>query len=94
MVYISNRGHDSVAIATLNPETGAVKVDKWVQALISFPRGMTLSPDAKTLVVANQQGEHGDTVVAFAVAADGARLTVAGEPVRVASPTDILFPRA
>jgi 6-phosphogluconolactonase len=91
-VYVSNRGHDSVAIVLFDTVSGALRVSSWKQDLISWPRGMNLSPEGDVLVVANQQGVHGNTVVAFTVSASGSTLTVAGEPQVVDSPTDIFFP--
>jgi 6-phosphogluconolactonase len=56
-VYVSNRGHDSLALYEFEPDTGL--------ALAAIrpcgghrPRGFALTPDASTLLVANQSSDE------------------------------------
>lgn len=91
-MYVSNRGHDSVAVVNFDPTTGGLRVSSWQQELISWPRGMDLSPEGDVLVVANQQGSHGSTIVGFAVSESGTALKLAGTPMEVEEPTDVVFP--
>eukprot|EP00041_Stephanoeca_diplocostata_P021647 m.507120 g.507120 ORF g.507120 m.507120 type:complete len:452 (+) comp21878_c0_seq6:100-1455(+) len=95
-VYTSNRGHDSVGIfafeATTSPEPSArLSAVRWVKGGISWPRGMGMDPSGNYLVVANQQGDHGNTIIAFRIEDGGAKLTAHGAAAHVASPTDIQF---
>ncbi len=61
-VYASNRGHNSIAIFSVNPNDGTLN---WLgnQAVKgNWPRNFSLTPDEKYLLVANQ---HSNNIVAF-----------------------------
>jgi 6-phosphogluconolactonase len=64
LLYVSNRGHDSVCVMTLDPNSGAPTARHWVHTLGHTPRFIGLTPDGNTLVVAN---EDTDTLVHFAL---------------------------
>lgn len=53
-VYASNRGHNSIAIFSVDPKTGALEVQDQVPTRGETPRNFTLSPDGNFLLVANQ----------------------------------------
>ena len=89
-VYVSNRGHDSIAVLAFDPETGASRAVTWHKELVSFPRGLTMSPEGDVLVVSNQQGAHMG-VVALTVSTNGASLAVAGRLTTIQNASDALF---
>jgi 6-phosphogluconolactonase len=89
-IYVSNRGHDSIAVISFDPESGASRAVAWHQKLVSFPRGLTMSPEGDVLIVANQKGDHMG-VVALAVSPNGASLDVAGRLVTVQNASDAIF---
>jgi len=63
-LYASNRGHDSIAVLRIDPQTG---LPSFVGAPASegrTPRFFTLSPDGRLLFTLN---EDSDTIVAFDV---------------------------
>jgi 6-phosphogluconolactonase len=86
-VYVSNRGHDSVAVYRFDPERGLSRL-----AITSCggrrPRSFALSPDGRWMAVANRAT---DEVAVMPLRGGGAEL---GEPVaraRVAQPSFVTF---
>jgi len=61
-LYISNRGHDSIAIFKVNSENGELKLVDFQSVYGKTPRNFSLTPDNKFLVVANQ---NSDNLVSF-----------------------------
>ncbi len=53
-VYLSNRGHNSVAVFEVDPETGEMTTAGHEPTRGDHPRGMSLSPSGEFLIVANQ----------------------------------------
>ena len=53
-LYISNRGHNSIAVFELDQETGALNPIQWESTAGETPRNFSLTPDGKYLVVGNQ----------------------------------------
>jgi 6-phosphogluconolactonase len=87
-VYASNRGHDSVAIFAVDPETYRLAVRSWVPTGGAVPRFMTLDPSGTILFVAN---EASDTIVSFRVDQATGALTPTGQVLETGSPVCILF---
>jgi len=87
-VYISNRGHDSVAIFAVNPESGTLSSFGWQSTQGRTPRFIGLDPTNRFLYATNEQS---DTVVTFHVDPASGRLTPAGQVVKNASPVTIAF---
>ena len=86
-IYASNRGHDSVAVFSVDAATGRLAPVEWVQT-DRTPRFLTLDPSGRFLFVAS---EDDDTITAFAVSAESGRLSRVGQPVRTGSPVCIIF---
>ena len=89
-VYVSNRGHDSIGVFTIDPAKGTLAPKQWVPTKGSVPRFFAFDPAQRFLYVANQGG---DSIVTYRVGRDG-RLTSAGKTIRVASPACVVFSRA
>jgi 6-phosphogluconolactonase len=87
-VYCSNRGHDSVAIFSADPQTGVLTSTGWQPARGRVPRFIGFEPSKQFLYAANEQS---DTVVRWKADAATGRLTAVGDPVRNASPVTIAF---
>ncbi len=87
-VYASNRGHNSIAIFGRDEASGKLTPAGHLLLEGREPRSFAISPDGQWLVVGNQ---HMDTVSAFRIAEDGARLEKVGESVPVPSPVCIHF---
>ncbi|MGW1420051.1 lactonase family protein [Bradyrhizobium manausense] len=87
-VYMSNRGHDSIAIYAVDEKTGLLSPIGWQPTQGGGPRFFTLDPAGKLLYAAN---ELTDTVVAFRVDEAAGTLTPTGQLVRTGSPTCVVF---
>jgi 6-phosphogluconolactonase len=87
-VYGSNRGHDSIAIFSIDTRTGMLTVVGWEPTQGRTPRYFGLDPSGAHLYAANQ---NSDTVVMFRVNQTTGKLTPTGEIVKVASPSTIVF---
>jgi 6-phosphogluconolactonase len=87
-VYVSNRGHDSVAIFAVDGASGRLSPVGWEPAQGKTPRFFALDPAGATLYVANQ---NSDTIVAFHVNAATGLLAPTGHVVHTGSPSSIVF---
>jgi 6-phosphogluconolactonase len=87
-VYGSNRGHDSIAIFTVDRVSGTLTPVDWVSTQGKTPRFFALDPTANFLYAANQDT---DTVVTFRVNQRNGRLSPTGQIVKVGSPCTIVF---
>lgn len=69
-VYGSNRGHNSIVIFSVDPQTGRLQRIGWEQAggRIKTPRNFDVDPEGKFLLVANQDS---DSVIVFRIREDG-----------------------
>lgn len=67
-VYVTNRGHDSIAVFALDAADGQIALLQYLPSGGASPRFFLLVEDANRLILANEEGEN---VVAFAVEEDG-----------------------
>lgn len=81
-VYLSNRGHDSVARFAVEGDGAALALQDAVPCGGNWPRHITLSPDGALLFSAN---ERGNNIGVFTVDAETGALTPSGEPFATAS---------
>lgn len=89
-VYVSNRGHDSIAVLRIDPATGRLAL---VQACPSggrTPRFFALGPDGCFLYVLN---EDSDTIVQLAVEAGSGLLVPTGYTLSCGSPVCLVWGR-
>lgn len=86
-VYASNRGHESIAVFSVNAD-GTLKLVEITPCGGKHPRNFELSPDGHWLVCANQDT---DNLVSFKVDANTGRLTATGHAVTVPKPVCVLF---
>src|SRR5258708_24648518 len=87
-LYWSNRGHDSIAIFTIEPRHGAL-----TSVGHEFTRGLTrrnfaIDPTGRFLFVANQKS---DNIVVFRPDQKTGRLTSTGQVVQAPSPVCLKF---
>ncbi|HEX6626676.1 MAG TPA: beta-propeller fold lactonase family protein, partial [Gemmatimonadaceae bacterium] len=61
-VYVSNRGHNSIAVFSLAELTGELTLEQTVSTEGDWPRNFTLHPSGRWLLVANQRS---DSIVVF-----------------------------
>lgn len=87
-VYISNRGHDSIAIFAVDPVSGLLRAAGWQPSGGKQPRFFTLDPTGRFLFACN---EISDTIVTFSVDAETGALTPTGHSVATGTPTCLIL---
>lgn len=53
-LYVSNRGHNSIAVYAVAPDTGVLTPLQWISTRGDTPRSFTLDASGKWLIAANQ----------------------------------------
>jgi len=87
-LYVSNRGHDSVAVFGVAQDSGRLSFFGCEPTGGKRPRFFALDPAGDFLYAANQEG---DSIVAFNVDKESGMLTRTMQEVRVGSPSAISF---
>jgi len=87
-VYVSNRGHNSIAIFAVDQASGRLSPVGWESTQGRQPRYFALSPDGSLLYAANQAT---DTIVTFRVDQERGTLTPTGQVIETGSPVSIAF---
>ncbi|HVZ09199.1 lactonase family protein [Rhodopila sp.] len=88
VLYVSNRGQDSVAYLDIDPATGLLRHGGFIPTGGARPRFFTLGPDGKRAYVANQDS---DSVTVFDISDTTGRFTDTGRRIMVGSPSAISF---
>ena len=88
VLYASNRGHDSIAVFAIAPESGLLSPIGHVASGGATPRGFALSPDGGFLVAANQRS---DVVVLFRVDRATGMPAPTGSAVAIRAPVCVCF---
>ena len=87
-LYVSNRGHDSIAVYAIDARSGELTLRQRAPSRGKVPRYFTFDPSGKWLIVSNQEGGN---LAVFAVDAKTGELTPKGEPVPIVKPMGVLF---
>jgi 6-phosphogluconolactonase len=87
-VYVSNRGHDSLAVFARDPEAGTLELVEIGPSGGGHPRNFALTPDGGWLLCANRDSNN---VVVFRVDPASGRLAPTGRQVGVPEPVCVLF---
>src|SRR5437667_5725410 len=85
-LYVSNRGHNSIAVFSVAESTGALALAQVVSTEGDWPRNFSLDPTGRWLLVANQRS---DSVVVFGCDPENGRLTPTRPPQRIAIPSPV-----
>jgi 6-phosphogluconolactonase len=85
-VYVSNRGHNSIAVLSVADSKGTLALDQVVSTEGDWPRNFSLDPTGRWLLVANQRS---DSVVVFRRDPESGRLTPTRPPQRIAIPSPV-----
>jgi 6-phosphogluconolactonase len=86
-LYVSNRGHNSIAVFSIATD-GALALEQVISTAGDWPRNFSLDPSGRWLLVANQRS---DSVIVFARAADTGRLTLTQQRISVPTPVCLRF---
>jgi 6-phosphogluconolactonase len=87
-LYVSNRGHDSIAVLSVAPATGALALEQVVSTGGHWPRNFSLDPTGRWLLVAN---ERSSSIVVFERDLESGRLTSTAQRIAVPSPVCLRF---
>jgi 6-phosphogluconolactonase len=87
-VYVSNRGHDSIACFAVDSATGRLSPAVHISTGGRVPRHFGIHPSGRWLYAANQES---DSIVQFDIDPDTGTLTPTGQVTAVGSPVCILF---
>lgn len=89
-VYASNRGHDSIAVFSVNAD-GSLTQESHTPTGGARPRNFALDPSGRFLYAANQNASN---IVAFQVDPATGGLTRAGQVIEVPDPVSVVFAEA
>jgi 6-phosphogluconolactonase len=87
-LYVSNRGHNSIAVFSVAESTGALVLDQVVPTAGDWPRNFSLDPTGRWLLVANQRS---NSVVVFGRDPENGRLTPTRQRIAIPSPVCLRF---
>jgi 6-phosphogluconolactonase len=87
-VYASNRGHDSIAVFSIDRKTGKLTNVQRESTQGKIPRGFKIDPTGNYLLAGNQRS---DNVVVFRIDAKTGKLTPTGQVVDVPAPVCFAF---
>ncbi len=87
-VYVSNRGHDSIVVYSVDAKSGELTLRQRVPSRGKVPRYFTLDPTNHWLIVSNQEGGN---VAVFSVDEKSGELAPRGEPVAIPKPMAVVF---
>jgi 6-phosphogluconolactonase len=87
-VFGSNRGHDSIAIFTVDSATGKLTAAGHEPTQGKTPRNFGIDPTGSFLLAENQQS---DSIVVFRIDPESGRLQPTGQKVEVPSPVCVKF---
>jgi 6-phosphogluconolactonase len=87
-LYVSNRGHDTIAVYAVDPAKGTLAMTETVPSLGRTPRNITIDPTNEYLISANQGGEN---VVVFRIDHKTGHLTPTGSQQHVPQAGAVAF---
>jgi 6-phosphogluconolactonase len=87
-VYASNRGHDSIAVFSIDAAAGTLTSMGWTPTQGTTPRYFGIHPSGRELYAANQTS---DTVVVFRIDEVTGQLNATGEILKAGAPCTIAF---
>ena len=87
-LYVSNRGHNSIAVFSVAASTGALALEQVVSTEGDWPRNFTLDPSGRWLLVANQRS---NAIIVFARDPGSGRLTLSKQRIEIPSPVCLRF---
>lgn len=87
-LYVSNRGHNSIAVFEIDEVTGMVTRSAVESTRGRTPRNFMIDPTGRWLYVANQDS---DAIECFTIDQGNGQLTSTGSAVKIPAPTCILF---
>jgi len=87
-LYGSNRGHDSLVVYQVGPDSGYLTLVEHEPTRGKTPRNFTIDPSGQWLIAANQ---NSDTLAVFRISDRNGALTPVGPLVKVGAPVSVVF---
>jgi 6-phosphogluconolactonase len=87
-LYVSNRGHNSIAVFSIAAGTGMLMLQQTMSTGGDWPRNFSLDPTGRWLLVANQRS---GSVVVFGRDVESGRLTPTAQRLDLPSPVCLRF---
>jgi 6-phosphogluconolactonase len=87
-LYVSNRGHNSLAVFSVAESTGALALEQVISTEGDWPRNFSLDPMGRWLLVANQRS---NSIVVFKRDQESGRLTPTHQGLELPSPVCLRF---
>ena len=87
-LYVSNRGHDSIAVFRIDESSGQLGLVEVTPSGGRTPRNFCIDPTGKWLLSANQES---DSIVVYRIDPDEGRLAATGHRIGVGRPVCIRF---
>jgi 6-phosphogluconolactonase len=87
-LYASNRGPGTIAVFSINPESGALTQIQIAPTGGTFPRGVEIDPTGRFMLAGDQKA---DQFVVFQIDPNTGKLTLTGKVYNVPSPVAFLF---
>jgi 6-phosphogluconolactonase len=88
VLYVSNRGHDSIAVVSIAQGSGALRLEQTIATGGAWPRNFTLDPTGRWLLVANQ---NSGSIVVLARDPRSGQLSPTSQRLEIASPVCLRF---
>ncbi len=87
-LYGSNRGHDTIAIFSIDPESGKLTAEGHEPTQGKTPRNFNIDPTGQFLIACNQ---NSDNVVVFKIDPENGKLSATGTPLQLVAPVCVQF---
>jgi 6-phosphogluconolactonase len=87
-LFASNRGHDTIAVFSIDSKTGALTLADHFPTQGKTPRNFEIDPTGKLLFVANQDTNN---IAVFQIDSSNGRLTLTKQTLQVPSPVCLKF---
>ncbi len=87
-VYASNRGEDTIAVFSIDPESGRLELIQSQHSMGRTPRFFALDPTNRWMYVCN---EDSDTIVTFSVNSQNGMLKPVSQEIHCGSPVCMVF---
>ena len=87
-LYGSNRGHDSIAVFSIDPIKGTLAPVEYVSTQGKTPRNFGIDPTGRYLIAANQDS---NSLVVFRIDPNTGRLTPTGQKEETPTPICVVF---
>jgi 6-phosphogluconolactonase len=82
-LYVSNRGHDSIAVFSIDPDDGSLESLGWAPSGGAMPRNFVIDPTGQWLLTANQTS---NSIHLLRIDPDSGRLTPTDRSLELSSP--------